>query len=113
MKTTNDHDAMPARAPRLPVESATGLEGWVHLVLGAAAVAMVWLMLASIQDFVPRAGTFAERLRETPAMLVDPAYAAHSTITNRGAATVANAAAEAVKPATNGPARSGAERPAS
>ncbi|MCZ7641203.1 MAG: hypothetical protein M5U12_37225 [Verrucomicrobia bacterium] len=92
MKTTNDPDSVLGQGTRLPVEPAAGGEGWAHGVLGGAAVAMVWLMLASIQDFVPRAGTFAERLRETPAMLVDPAYAVHSTITNRGAATVANTA---------------------
>lgn len=112
MKTTNDPDAVLARVPRLPVEPAAGWEGWAHVVLGGAAVAMVWLMLASIQDFVPRAGTFAERLRETPAMLVDPTYAVRPAGTNSGAATVANAAAVG-KPATQEPARSDAARPAS
>jgi hypothetical protein len=113
MKTTNDLGSVTSPVPRLPAEPATGLEGWVHLVLGAAAAAMVWLLLASIQDFVPRAGTFAERLREAPVLLVAPSYALRSTATNGGAATVANAAAASAKPVTNEPPRTGEGWPAS
>lgn len=46
----------------------------VHAVLGLAALAMVWLLQWTIAEFVPRADTFALRLRQTPEMLVSPAY---------------------------------------
>jgi len=79
MNTTSDefssHGPMTSsrRVPRLPQAPGTRLEGPIHLALGLAAVAMVWLLLATITQFVPRAGVFASRLRQTPEMLVSPA----------------------------------------
>ncbi len=63
------------RVPRLPQVPRARFEGSIYLVLGLAALALVWLLQSSIVQFVPRAGTFAERLRDTPEILVSPSYA--------------------------------------
>lgn len=61
--------------PRLPEAPRTGLEGPIQWVLGLAAVAMVWLLLATISAFIPRAGLVAERLRQRPTAWAGAAYA--------------------------------------
>ena len=56
----------------------------MHVVLSGASLAMVWLFLGAIIDFVPRAGAFASRMRDTPQGLISPAaYAQDDAETNR------------------------------
>jgi hypothetical protein len=83
--------ATVAPPPRLPQAPRTWLEGPIHLVLGLAAVVMVWLLLGTITAFVPRAGLVAERLRQPIESSRGTAYAQ----TNLDARSVERAAAGA------------------
>jgi hypothetical protein len=70
-------------------------EALVHLALGLAALIAVWHFQVAIARFVPSAPTFAERLRETPAGVVEGRLvwgpAAKKSQTQAGAPAVTNA----------------------
>jgi hypothetical protein len=83
---------------RLPLAPRTPFETGIHLALGLATLAAVWQFQAAILHFVPRAATFAERVRETPAAIVDGGLALRAPVTNApGQASM--------RPGTNAPTR--------
>jgi hypothetical protein len=92
------HSSPAPQIRRLPMAPCGRFETAAHLALGLATLAAVWQFQAAILHFVPRAATFAERVRETPAALVDRSYALRPAVTN----TPEQAA---VQRATNAPAR--------
>jgi hypothetical protein len=91
------HSPLAPHDRRLPTAPRGRFETTVHLALGLATLVAVWQLQAAILHFVPRAATFAERVRETPAALVDRSFAQQATRTS--------APAQAAARATNAPAR--------
>lgn len=89
MKTNQPFDS--ATIPRLPQAPRERFDGIAHMALGLAALAACVQFQASIARFIPRAGTFAARLSETPEMLANPAYAFRFVDTNLAAQAAAQA----------------------
>lgn len=89
MKTDQSlHRATILRLPQAPREQFDGI---VHVALGLAALAACVQFQAAIAHFIPRAGTFATRLSETPEMLANPTYALRYVDTNLAAQAAAKA----------------------
>ncbi len=89
MKTDQPFDR--AAIPRLPQAPRERFDGIVHVALGLAALAACVQFQAAIARFIPRAGTFAARLSETPEMLANPTYAIRYVDTNLAAQAAAKA----------------------